>query len=251
MTGDIHGDPARLWSIEIFCNNHKTTTDDWLICLGDVGLNYYGAKSKEEISLKNEAAKLPIKMFCIHGNHERRPIKEDGYKEIEVTEGAIQGPILWDSRYPNQYFAIDGAVYKIQTSERTLNALVCGGAYSVDKYYRLQHGWNWWSDEQPNEKTKKKIWNITHDPKINDIDVMLTHTCPFRFIPTELFIGGIDQSTVDQSTEIFFDNIYECYPNDHKPFWYFGHFHGNKYTDDYVMLFDDIIKFGDKVKSDE
>ena len=40
LTGDIHGDPARLWSIEIFCNNHKTTTNDWLICLGDVGLNY-------------------------------------------------------------------------------------------------------------------------------------------------------------------------------------------------------------------
>lgn len=75
MTGDIHGDPIRLWSIENFCNNHKTTIDDWLICLGDVGLNYYGAKSKKEIAIKNEVAKLPIKMFCIHGNHERGRVK--------------------------------------------------------------------------------------------------------------------------------------------------------------------------------
>lgn len=239
MTGDIHGDPWRFWSIENFCDNHKTTTDDWLICLGDVGLNYYGAKSKEEISLKNEAAKLPIKMFCIHGNHERRPIKEDGYKEIEVTEGAIQGPMLWDSRYPNQYFAIDGAVYKIQTSERTLNALVCGGAYSVDKFYRLQFRANWWPDEQPNELTKGLVRLMaTRYP----IDIMLTHTCPLRFEPKELFLDCIDQSTVDTSTEEFFDELYKQFPADQKPMWYFGHFHGNKYTDDYVMLFDDIIE---------
>lgn len=239
MTGDIHGDPWRFWSIENFCNNHKTTTDDWLICLGDVGLNYYGAKSKEEISLKNEAAKLPIKMFCIHGNHERRPIKEDGYKEIEVTEGAIQGPMLWDSRYPNQYFAIDGAVYKIQTSERILNALVCGGAYSVDKFYRLQFRANWWPDEQPNELTKGLVRLMaTRYP----IDIMLTHTCPLRFEPKELFLDCIDQSTVDTSTEEFFDDLYEQFPANKKPMWYFGHFHGDKYTDDYVMLFVDIIE---------
>ena len=239
MTGDIHGDPWRFWSIENFCNNHKTTTDDWLICLGDVGLNYYGAKSKEEISLKNEAAKLPIKMFCIHGNHERRPIKEDGYKEIEVTEGAIQGPMLWDSRYPNQYFAIDGAVYKIQTSERTLNALVCGGAYSVDKFYRLQFRANWWPDEQPNELTKGLVRLMaTRYP----IDIMLTHTCPLRFEPKELFLDCIDQSTVDTSTEEFFDDLYEQFPANKKPMWYFGHFHGDKYTDEYVMLFVDIIE---------
>lgn len=239
ITGDIHGDPWRFWSIENFCNNHKTTTDDWLICLGDVGLNYYGAKSKKEIAIKNEAAELPIKMFCIHGNHERRPSSEDGYQEVEFTEGAIRGPMLWNSEHPNQYFAIDGAIYVIQTSERTLNALVCGGAYSVDKYYRLQHGWYWWPDEQPNEPTKGLVRLMaTRYP----IDIMLTHTCPLRFEPKELFLNGIDQSTVDQSTEEFFDDLYEQFPADQKPMWYFGHFHGNKYTDDYVMLFDDIIE---------
>lgn len=239
MTGDIHGDPIRLWSIENFCNNHKTTTDDWLICLGDVGLNYYGAKSKKEIVIKNEVAKLPIKMFCIHGNHERRPRETAGYQQIEITEGAIRGPMLWDSRYPNQYFAIDGAVYKIQTPERKLNGLVCGGAYSVDKYYRLQCGENWWPDEQPSELIKSVVRLMASQ---NQIDIMLTHTCPLRFEPTELFIDGIDQSTVDTSTEEFFDDIYEQFPADQKPMWYFGHFHGNKYTDDYMMLFDDIIE---------
>ena len=216
ITGDIHGDYNRFLELEKFCHKHNLGMNDWIICLGDVGLNYYGKDNINEWRVKTIAADIPANLFCIHGNHERRPSRKDGYRTKEI-----------------------------------LNCLVCGGAYSVDKYYRLERGWNWWPDEQPNEKTKKKIWNITHDPQIDDIDVMLTHTCPFRFIPTELFIGGIDQSTVDQSTEIFFDNIYECYPNDCKPFWYFGHFHGNKYTDDYVMLFDDIIKFGDKVNTNE
>lgn len=74
------------------------------------------------------------------------------------------------------------------------------------------------------------------------IDIMLTHTCPLRFEPTELFISGIDQSTVDQSTERFFDEIYSLFPAYQEPMWYFGHIHGNKYTDEYVMLFDDIME---------
>lgn len=239
MTGDIHGDIFRLADISYYCEKHQTTTDDWMICLGDVGLNYYGTKSKKEIKIKNEAAKLPIKMFCIHGNHERRPNETDGYKKVLLRDGAIRGLMWWNPDYPNQYFAMDGLIYNITTSERDIKALVCGGAYSVDKYYRLQNGWNWWPDEQPDWLAKKLTMNSVEQ---TNIDIMLTHTCPLRFVPTELFIDGIDQSTVDQSTEEFFDEIYEQFPADHKPMWYFGHFHGDKYTDDYVMLFYDIIE---------
>lgn len=237
MTGDIHGNPSRFHELKYFCKNNPDV--EWVVCLGDVGLNYYGKDYPREMFIKNVADSIPAKLFCIHGNHERRPSSEDGYQEVEVTEGAIRGPMLWNSEHPNQYFAIDGAIYVIQTSERTLNALVCGGAYSVDKYYRLQRGWNWWPDEQPNELTKGLVrFMATRYP----IDIMLTHTCPLRFEPKELFLNGIDQSTVDTSTEDFFDELYEQFPTDHKPMWYFGHFHGDKYTDDYVMLYNDVIE---------
>lgn len=147
MTGDIHGDPGRFYNLKSFCKSHSDA--EWFICLGDVGLNYYGEDHPQEMYIKNIADEIPAKLFCIHGNHERRPTEADGYKEIDVTEGAIQGPMMWHAEHPNQYFAIDGAVYTIFTSDRTLTALVCGGAYSVDKDYRLRRGWHWWPDEQP------------------------------------------------------------------------------------------------------
>lgn len=237
MTGDIHGNSSRFYDLKSFCKVHSDA--EWFICLGDVGLNYYGEDHPQEMYIKNIADEIPAKLFCIHGNHERRPTEADGYKQIDVTEGAIQGPMMWHAEHPNQYFAIDGAVYTIFTSDRVLTALVCGGAYSVDKDYRLRRGWHWWPDEQPNELTKGLVRLMATEKQI---DIMLTHTCPLRFEPTELFISGIDQSTVDQSTERFFDEIYSLFPAYQEPMWYFGHFHGNKYTDEYVMLFDDIME---------
>lgn len=104
MTGDIHGVPSRFIQLRHFCED--TAGVEWIICLGDVGLNYFGVTNVRDQHIKDVAAKVPAKLFCIHGNHERRPTETDGYKEIEITEGAIQGPMLWDSRYPNQYYAM-------------------------------------------------------------------------------------------------------------------------------------------------
>lgn len=249
ITGDIHGDFNRLLKINKFCIKHRLGKNDWIICLGDVGLNYYGKDNINEWRVKTIAADIPANLFCIHGNHERRPSHKDGYKTKEIS-GDICGKVWHDPHYPNQYFAIDGEVYQIIADREILNCLVCGGAYSVDKYYRLESGWHWFPDEQPSEKIKKKVAEVVRN---QTIDVMLTHTCPTSYVPTELFLDGVDQSTVDNSTERFFEDVLGRFRYNeifgwNTPFWYFGHFHGNKYTDDYVMLFDDIIKFGDKVK---
>ena len=47
------------------------------------------------------------------------------------------------------------------------SVLVIGGAYSVDKNYRLQMGYNWYSSEQPSEEIKDLDWKKTKDlPKV-------------------------------------------------------------------------------------
>lgn len=54
------------------------------------------------------------------------------------------------------------------------------------------------------------------------IDIVLSHTLPFEYMPIDLFISGIDQSTVDNSTEHWLSDI-EIKLN--YKWWYAGHYH--------------------------
>lgn len=233
ITGDTHG---RFYRLEYFCEQTKLSDKDWIIILGDVGLNYYLGK-KDVIAKTGLAQIIPAKLFCIHGNHECRPSEELGYHIIDYSDECVSGKFWYDERYPNQFFAIDGEIYKITSGDKTHTVLVCGGAYSVDKHYRLEQGYAWWPDEQPDEATKKKVMEVA---KNNHIDIVLTHTCPKRFVPTDLFLSGIDQSTVDNSTEEFLDELYDGFVE--KPAWFFGHFHDDRITKDYTMLCTRIVE---------
>ena len=48
-------------------------------------------------------------------------------------------------------FAKDAELYELNG----LFTFVIGGAYSVDKNYRLLHGLAWWPDEQPSDEIKR------------------------------------------------------------------------------------------------
>lgn len=236
FTGDIHGNVNRFLNLADYCRENDIGKNDWIVCLGDVGLNYWG--DYREKSVKKIASFIPANLFCIHGNHERRPSEDAGYIKHKLYSDII-GEVWWNPEYPNQYFAIDGNIYEFLADVEYLTVLVCGGAYSVDKEYRLTKGYNWWSDEQPDDAIKTRTMS---NAKKNEIDIVLTHTCPLRFEPTELFLQGIDQSAVDKSTEIFLDELYEMLCKKKKPKWYFGHFHDDKFTDDYTMLYNAIVK---------
>ena len=104
-------------------------------------------------------------------------------------------------------------------------------AYSVDKFYRLSRGMKWWPDEQPSPEIKEYVEKQLDE---KEIDVVFTHTCPAKYIPTECFLSGIDQSKVDNSTEEWLDTIeykvnYEA--------WYLGHWHTDKRIDKLHFLF--------------
>ena len=43
----------------------------------------------------------------------------------------------------------------------------------------------------------------------NKIDIILSHTCPLKYEPTEVFMKGIDQSDIDKSMERFLDKVYK------------------------------------------
>ena len=197
-----------------------------MIILGDAGFNYY--LNDRDTRAKEYASTFPIMLFCIHGNHEARPQSLAGFEEGRYHGGKV----LFEKAYPNILFAVDGEIYEFDGYQ----CIVIGGAYSVDKFYRLEHGWNWWPDEQPDELTKKTVENRL-DATGNKIDVILSHTCPLKYEPTEVFMKGLDQSTVDKSTESWLDEIEAR--NDYKK-WYCGHYHTRKRIDRVQFMYEDF-----------
>ena len=117
--------------------------------------------------------------------------------------------------------------------------LIIGGAYSVDKYFRLAMGYNWYASEQPNEETKEFVLSKIKSMN-NKVDIILSHTCPYKYLPREMFLEGIDQSTVDNSTEYFLDEIEQI--TNYK-IWYCGHYHTDKIVDKIIFMFHNIEKF--------
>jgi len=224
ITGDTHGCFER---IECFCQNNVTTTEDILIILGDAGINYYGGQ--RDIALKEHLSKLPITLFCIHGNHENRPQNIDDYKLLIWNNGLVN----YEKQYPNILFPLDGEVFRLNE----YNCLVIGGAYSVDKGYRLQQGWKWWEDEQPNDEIKSFVEEVICD---TNIDIILSHTCPRKYEPTEAFLSFIEQDLVDKSTEDWLEQLEN--KMDYKK-WYCGHYHITKKIDKLQFMFKNIEEF--------
>ena len=226
ITGDTHGDFSR---VDMLCDIGETTKDDILIVLGDAGINYYGGPKDEKLKAKLQS--LPITIFSIHGNHERRPYTLPYYKEVKWCGGIVYR----EDAYPNILFAKDGEIYDFNG----VQTIAIGGAYSVDKEYRIQKGWGWWPDEQPSDEIKARVEKALAE-KENRIDVVLSHTTPLKYEPKEMFLSCIDQSEVDKSTEIWLDKIEETI--EYKK-WYCGHFHTEKTIDKINILFEGLHEF--------
>lgn len=110
-----------------------------------------------------------------------------------------------------------------------------GGAYSVDKWYRLERGLHWWPDEQPSEEIREKVKTVLNQRNWQ-IDIVFSHTCPLKYEPREVFLKGLDQSTVDKSTEEWLGWIESKL---HYERWYCGHYHTEKQIDKLRFMFED------------
>lgn len=169
-TGDIHGSAK---GIVAFAQHYELTESDIIVILGDVGANYYG--NRRDRYCKDALARIKPTVFCIHGNHERRPDTLTGYKQKEWNGGLV----WYEDEYPNLLFARDGDIFTMEGTRH----LVIGGAYSVDKYYRLENDLLWFADEQPSAEIKTygltpeeaavKFFEYCADPKTQDHAITL------------------------------------------------------------------------------
>lgn len=219
ITGDTHRRFDRLDKIE---NNNN----NMIIILGDSGINYF--LDDKDIELKEQLQKYKFKIFCIQGNHEERPENIKSYKEIEMFNGRV----FIEENYPNLIFAKNGEIYNINNQ----SILVIGGAYSIDKRYRIMYGYKWFKNEQLTDKEKGMIINKCSG---KHFDIVLSHTCPKKYEPTEVFIKDLNQSLIDKSMEEFLDEVEEKIDYNK---WYCGHFHTDKEIDKIEFMYGNIKK---------
>lgn len=233
ITGDIHG---HVEFIQALIDLQNITQNDIIVLLGDVGLNYYGNDHGDrDRKRKLDAYGIPI--LCIHGNHEARPESMITYREASWHGGTV----YVEEEFPNLRFAKDGEVYDLEGTK----AIAIGGAYSVDKWYRLQNGLHWFPDEQPSNASKARV-----EAKLDSIgwqvDVVLSHTCPYRYLPREALLGWVDQSLVDNSTEQWLETIEKRL--DYR-LWFCGHFHIEKRIDKMRFLYHSSLCLNEELRS--
>lgn len=236
ITGDKH---RNFKNVKRFCRYMNTRRKDVLIILGDAGFNYY--EDSRDDWLKKKISKLHITLFCLHGNKEKRPQKVGTYG----IRSFCGGNVYYEPKYPNILFAIDGEVYTFEGRKY----MAVGGAHSVDKIRCVEEGRPFWEDEMPDDTTKEKVKERLMAEN-NCIYGMMTHTCPIKYLPTEMFMSTrqnakikrkpriakskkLFKPDIDRSTEEWLGKLEEQLDYE---VWYCGHYHVDKQIDKVSMM---------------
>ena len=166
-----------------------------------------------------------FRIYCVRGNHDARPQDVSDMKLIYDED--VQGEVYIQEKWSNIRYFKDWGIYTLGR----FKVAVIGGAYSVDKWYRLANKYIWFKNEQLSEE---EMVQCTKDLTNQKIDFVFTHTCPICWEPTDLFLNSINQASVDKSMELFLEEICQCF--DWKIFC-FGHFHADRIERPYVEQF--------------
>jgi 3-oxoacid CoA-transferase subunit A len=244
--GDVHQsfkpirDLYQTLSLKEDVNMHPDTSDI-LILLGDSGANFFG--NYLDRNFKQKLGRYKFTYFIIRGNHDKRATDCANENPADWNiEEFFGNRVLVEKAYSYIKYAQDApAVYNIHNHD----TLVIPGAYSVDKNYRIKCNLGWFDNEQLNEEEKEIGRKITKD---SNFDLVLSHTCPKIYQPTDLFLSVIDQSLVDDSMERYLGEIERTL--DYK-LWLFGHYHKLRVYPKYeekqtIMLSNDYILDLDK-----
>ncbi len=222
LLGDIHGDA---YPIECFYTGNKDKLEsdrskNHLILLGDVGANF-ALTGQRDFKFKRELSKYPFTYICLRGNHEARvrSVMERHPEQWEVQD-KYGGKVYVEKDFPQiEYLSDSPAVYEF-AGYKTLSI---PGAYSVDKWYRLSRGWTWYEDEQLTAEEMERGRELKESEQ--PFDLVISHTCPLTYEPTDLFLPGLDQSMVDTSMERYLDEME--YDLKYRR-WAWGHFHADR-----------------------
>lgn len=241
LCGDIHQEIAPVYDFVNRLNERNINLDktDTIIFLGDFCANYFCNGNPKEEEFKYDINNIGCRILVLRGNHEERiqnminkyPYKyvigkfsEQGYEYLVPNDNwyAIS-PIThiryyYEKNYPNIWYLPD------EPCTFNLNGysiFSLPGAYSIDKYYRLATGQRWFKDEQLTQEEMDEVINLPWD-KIQRFDLIISHTCPISFEPTDLFYPNVDQNAIDKTMERFLEDVRK---GASYTAWCWGHFH--------------------------
>lgn len=209
ITGDCHRKFSRFRALD------GMPEATGIIILGDVGLNYTLDKNDHDTK-KALCNSYPFTFYCIRGNHEARPSDVPGMHLVYDED--VEGAVWVEDEFPRIRYFTDWGFYTIDG----LKTLVVGGAYSVDKFYRLANGWKWFENEQLSDFEMRAC---EKNVEYKEFDLVLSHTCPLSVQPTDLFLRGLDQSTVDNTMEVWLEGLEKKFE---WKIWLFGHYHADR-----------------------
>lgn len=203
--GDLHGN---LEYLKYIINSYHLTNSVIFIC-GDVGLGFQPKWERSIIDFINQ--KL-IEANCyiigVRGNHDN-PLC---FQDVDLVK---------DNGQPRNWLNVpDYTIVHVSNQ----NVLCIGGGISIDRLYRLEKGYGYWSDE-----------GVRYQAKVTEpINIICTHSAPSFCYPTDK--GGIVMQFAQSDPNLLkdleeerklLDRVYEDYKND-ITHWYYGHFHKNQ-----------------------
>ena len=205
ITGDTHGDHLR------FIENNmpgedQWTKEDYLIVCGDFG--YVFSDSKRENDFLDLLASKPYTICFCDGNHENFP------RIYRYPEQTWNGGRVHRIRQ-NIVHLMRGQVFEICGKK----ILAMGGAYSIDKYMRI-NGLSWWKEELPNNVEYREATNSIKECDYK-VDYIVTHTAPREIIRRM----GKHPDEHDMELTGFLEWI--MYEVKFKK-WFFGHWHTDR-----------------------
>lgn len=224
ITGDTHGEQNRILQIQ---NEYHLTNGDTLIICGDFGFLFHD--DKQENAFLDDLENLPFTICFCDGNHENFPAIYS-YPVEEWNGGKVH------KIRKNIFHLMRGQIFEIENK----SFFVMGGAYSIDKYMRLENV-SWWKEELPsNEEYKEASDNLKkHNFKVNYV---ITHTAPTEIVRNlcsypdyhDAELCGFLEWVMHETT---FDK------------WFFGHWHIDKTIyEKFHALYYDVTTFQQESK---
>lgn len=227
VTGDKHGEITDM----LFKLSYISNETVGVIILGDCGINFFLNYSEKfnKIKMQNSGHIF----YLVQGNHEERP---ELLPNISKTyDDNVKNEVYLEEEFNNIRYLINGNTYHFGN----YSAFVAGGAYSVDKDFRLKNNWKWFPNEQLSEDERKDILSSLELKKDNYYHFVFTHTLPKKFTPIDLFLPHINQEQVDKTMEEFLNQVEEKIVY---TVWCSGHYHVDREQAPHVeILFNNIV----------